>query len=373
MRPRPSLELAEAIKCRRLRQRLLRVGATPHALPPMDRVPLPRLQPGALILAFHQRGGAYQRYLVRPEGVAALRPLPVAALEELVVATRDELEHGALDGDRAARLLKLLSDQVLGGVGRALMQAERVLILPDGLLRLVPFQALDLAGEPLVARVPLSRAPCLALAGERGKGSGVALISPRYGGDKDHLAGARAEVARLAGRYPRARLLKGAEVTPGAVAALLALPLGVVHFAGHGLADLEPGATPELLLDAEGASLDLTRASARRCQTGLLVLAACSAGEAARFRDGQRRISPVSLSAALLAAGAGAVVAASWGTKDHLTAQLMDGFHASLARQGPAAALRKAQLNIRKRLTHAHPRLWAPYALYGGWRWRPDP
>lgn len=362
------LELAEAIKCRGLRARLLRVGATPHALPLLDRAPLPRLRQGELILAFHQRGKSYRRYLVRPEGVAALRPLDAALVDDLVVAARDELEHGPLDGEGVRRQLARLGDVVLGGVGRALRQAGRVLILPDGLLRLIPFHALDLDGEPLGARVALSRAPCLALAGEHGTGAGVALVQPSYSGDPRHLSGAKDEVAWLARHYPRARVLQGARVTAESVAAELARPLALVHFAGHGLADLEPDAAPELLLGPDGSALKVDQATARPVRARLVILAACSAGQAARFRDGERRVAPVTYTDALLAAGAGAVVAASWTVKDRLSAQMMSGLHMALASHPPDAALRTARQKIRARLERPHPRFWAPYALYGGWR-----
>ena len=363
-----SLEKLEATKCRLLRARLLKAGAVPHALPVLERVPLLRLATDEVLLSFVKMGGHYLRFVVRSGGVSTLNQLSVKRLDRMVIAARDELEHGPLDGKRAKELLAALSKALLQGAGPALRTARRLLILPDGMLRLAPYHILPLDGEPLAARLIVHRAPCLALAGVRARGAGAALVLPSYGGEPGHLAGARAEAANLSRRYPSAPKLQGKEATPRALAQLLSRPLGLIHFAGHGMADLEPGTTPELLLDGAGSVLDVAQATATPVKAGLILLASCSAGQAARFRDGERKVAQVAYTDVLLAAGAGAVVAASWRVKDRLSAQLMTDLHQYLSSKDPAAALRAAQLNIRRRLELAHPRLWGAYTLYGGWR-----
>jgi len=364
---RVSLEKLEASKCRLLRARLVKAGATPHALPLVDRVPLPRVGKGEVILSFVKMGNRYLRFMARADGVSTLKALSVERLDSMVMAARDEIEHGPLQGDRAAKRLAALGKELLHGAGQALRGSRRVLMLPDGLLRLVPFHALELDGEVLAMRLIVHRAPCLALAGARSRGSGAALVLPDYGGDPGHLAGAKGEVANLSRQLKGARILRGGEVTADALAGLLASPLEMVHFAGHGLADLTPGAAPELLLNAQGASLTVKRATARPVKVGMVVLAACSAGQAARFRDGKQQVAPVAFTDALLAAGAGSVVASSWRVKDRLSSDTLTRFHRHLAGRGPSDALRKVQLDLRKRLQSPHPRLWGAYAVYGGW------
>ncbi len=195
----------------------------------------------------------------------------------------------------------------------------------------------------------------------------MVIVLPDYGGGEEHLAGAREEAEELGRRHAGAKFLRGSAATAGSLAAALSSKGALVHFSGHGLADLEPGTAPELLLGG-GDSLGVARATARLVRAGLVVLASCSGGQAARFRDGGRLVAEVALTDALLAAGAGGVVAASWQTKDRLSAALMEVFHAQQGNLGPAAALGRAQLNLKIALNPPHPRFWAPYAMYGGWK-----
>jgi CHAT domain-containing protein len=183
---------------------------------------------------------------------------------------------------------------------------------------------------------------------------------PHYGGKG--LVGARREVEGIRIRYPEGRVWEGERATAARMVEALNAP-GVLHFVGHGLADLQPGTMPELLFGEKQAPLTLAALTRRPIRSRLVVLAACTAAFPALFRDGKRlwaRTGPVE---ALLARGAGAVVASSWLVKDKLSAEQMKLFYDKLDR-GPAAALTHSYRELIRRMHPPHPRFWAGYSVY---------
>jgi CHAT domain-containing protein len=69
-------------------------------------------------------------------------------------------------------------------------------------------------------------------------------------------------------------------------------------------------------------------------------------------------------------AGAPRVVASMWKVSDQATAALMDRFYRALLEQklAPAAALRQAQLELRKERRFSSPFAWAGFEMQGEWR-----
>jgi hypothetical protein len=319
------------------------------------------------LLSFFERGDRVFRYLVLRGRVIALWPLDRRATGALVIRTRDELEHGALDGSRAEGLLLSLQRWALGGVLGRLAGVRGLVLVPDGVLVAAPFQGLVLRRRPLrfVAEdLVLTRAPCMGLLRRAGPGQGRArVVVPVYGQDPRHLAGARAEAGLLAGALARV----GRQARPGVLERDLAEGRGVVHFAGHGLADLEHGEPPELEFPAGQRPVTVRSATRRPVRAALVVLSSCATAHAARFRDGRRLLAQTTLPDALLAAGAGAVVAAPWTVKDRWSARELAVFYRHLARLGPARALGRAKRRGIATLEPPHPRFWAAYSLYGGW------
>jgi CHAT domain-containing protein/Tfp pilus assembly protein PilF len=136
----------------------------------------------------------------------------------------------------------------------------------------------------------------------------------------------------------------------------------ILHFATHALIH---GEHPELsgvvladgfLQSYEIAGLDL--------RADLVVLSACSTavGEEV-WGEGV-----LGLPRSFLAAGAGGVVVTLWNVDDEATAELMQHFYAAMIRDGlsPAAALRRAQLEIHRQPRWRAPYFWAPFSLVGG-------
>lgn len=78
----------------------------------------------------------------------------------------------------------------------------------------------------------------------------------------------------------------------------------------------------------------------------------------------------VGLTRGFMAAGATRVVASLWDVADEATAELMSRFYRGLLRDGlsPAAALRRAQLELARERRWDSPAFWAGFVLQGDWR-----
>jgi CHAT domain-containing protein len=69
-------------------------------------------------------------------------------------------------------------------------------------------------------------------------------------------------------------------------------------------------------------------------------------------------------------AGAARVLASLWSVEDKATADLMGKLYRGMLREGltPAAALRKAQIEMARDPKRKSPYFWAGFSLQGEWR-----
>jgi len=77
------------------------------------------------------------------------------------------------------------------------------------------------------------------------------------------------------------------------------------------------------------------------------------------------------LSQGFFYAGANTVVSSLWQVPDRATAELMRYFYTEMLQNGrtAAAALRQAQLEIRKQRRWSDPYYWAAFMVQGDWAW----
>jgi len=147
----------------------------------------------------------------------------------------------------------------------------------------------------------------------------------------------------------------------------------IIHFATHGLLNSQH---PELsgvvlsLVDEEGRSQDgflrLHDIYNLKLGADLVVLSACKTGLGKDIKGEGL----VGLTRGFLYAGAPRVVASLWKVDDRATAELMKLFYQRMLRDGlrPAAALRRAQIDIQKLPRWAAPYYWAGFTLQGEWK-----
>ncbi|MFN0109547.1 MAG: CHAT domain-containing tetratricopeptide repeat protein [Blastocatellia bacterium] len=290
-----------------------------------------------------------------------------------------------------------LYDLLLKPAAAALQGKSRLVIVPDGPLWELPFQALmPTANRFLIEDKTISTAPSLTFLREmirvrekRGKQSAPANIlvvgNPALGGEE--LLAKRAELmgdkleplpfaeqqATLLGQLYKtnAKVLTGAVATEATVKAEMG-KYRILHLATHGVLDdrnpmyshlvlaqtgnnKEGGQTEDGLLEArELLDMDL--------QADLAVLSACETGRG-KIGAGEGMIG---LSWALFVAGVPTTVVSQWKVADKSTAELMVAFHQQLqAGQPKAEALRRAAQPMLKQPNSRHPFYWAGFTLVG--------
>lgn len=145
-----------------------------------------------------------------------------------------------------------------------------------------------------------------------------------------------------------------------------------IHFATHGFLD---DRYPELtglvlsLVDAEGRPrngfLRLTDVYNLELGADLVVLSGCQTALGREVRGEGL----MGLTRGFFHAGATRIVASLWPVRDRATAELMERFYHALLREGqaPSAALRAAQLALRRDPRWRDPYYWAPFVVQGDW------
>lgn len=319
--------------------------------------------------------------------------------------------EGTDDGQAPARAL---SKMVLGPVAKAL-SSNRLLIAADGALQLIPFAALQdvRTGRALIERHEVEAVPSASvlamLRGRRtaptGAGATVAILADpvftlhdaRIRGVESTAVASRSTDLERSLEDTGLRSLEPLPATRDEAAAIeshagqgrtftalgfqasRAVALGpqvasarIVHLASHALTDAR---RPELsgivlsLFDEQGRPQDgflgMADIYRLRLSADLVVLSACRTGLGKEVRGE----GVLGLTRGFLFAGTPRVVASVWKVSDRATAALMDRFYASLLEQhlSPGAALREAQLALRKERRFSSPFAWAGFVLHGDW------
>jgi tetratricopeptide (TPR) repeat protein len=377
-----AFDAVQPLKARTLLERVQgpeRERAGRPVVPPATAASLSAaLEPGERFLDVASGSEATLLFVVGPGGVR-VHPLagpPSAVAERLRLFGRLVSTPPAGDDPRAARALArtraALGDWLLGALREDLRGARRIVFAPDGELHGLSLAALSWAedgGSVLdsaeIAYVPSATVFLSARAAPHapaGRGL-LALGGPDPAGRP--LAGARSEVRMLAAGF--AEVDGHPAGLPVRDAASRMATSGLLHFAGHSeLDDRRPWRSGLLLgypprEDDDGwlRAADVARLA---LPAGLTVLASCSsAGGAVAGSEGV-----LGLSSAFLAAGVPTVVATLWPVDDRTSAALMRGFYRELSRGAPAAAaLRRAQLDLRRDPRTAHPACWAGFVVAG--------
>lgn len=377
---------------------------------PLDLAGVRRvLAPGTLLLTYSLGQQGSRLYAVGP----GPQDFAVARIDLGEVAVREEVRRfrasiqtarGRLGRRTLLQQSEQLGQRLLSPIAGQLARAERVLVVPDGALHLLPFGALGLPAPQgqhrfLIEAKPLHIASSVTLYAELSRpepeksatgdvvGFGDPLY-PRASGDEaaalrgavrsglrlDPLPWTRSELAalkRVAAKEPR--LWLGAEATEQR-AKSLAADSRIVHFACHAFVDeafpLESGLALSIPRPGQqGEENGLLQAwevfEKVRVDADLVTLSACQTAVGKEFA-GEGLLG---LTWAFQYAGARSVLASLWEVSDASTADLMRRFYGHWGRGGPKAeALRRAQLELLKHPATSAPFYWAAFELIGDWR-----
>lgn len=320
---------------------------------------------------------------------------PRRDIEAMVQQFRDAVRRPGA-GDGALRsAAHALYRAVVEPVAPRLEDFELLVIVPDGGLHALPFDALlteesDAAwsAQPYLARrwttLYSPSASIFTLFARDGSDTQtygadlVALGAPEFslladdaGRSLDDLPYASAEIAAIStfAAPERRDVRMGADATEArAREALVSVHPRVLHLATHGLVDpIEPGRSEIVLCPDAEAKYDghfrVMEIASARGRAGLVVLSACESGLGKVFRGE----GVVGLSRAFIAAGCRGAVVSLWPVSDESTAQLMTGFYRGmLGNRLPAVeAMRDARRDMFGGEDYAHPFYWAPFVVVG--------
>jgi CHAT domain-containing protein/tetratricopeptide (TPR) repeat protein len=385
------------------------LGFAPGATTPIDRGRLEALvPPGAAVLVFAMGYNDPWVYVVRRRAGAS-----DAAPRVDVTAT-----HLAVDFTRLSALCETFARQVatrdlaFGATARALYEAllqpvagqldgvSRLVIVPDGPLWDVPFQALitgrgryvledmTVSYAPSLATLSalearqssrVSRAPMLVALGDPAA-SVVGSADATRGAVGASLPEARREVIALGQLYgaSRSEVLTGTAASESALRRL-AGRASVLHIATHGLLDDRnpmysrlalaadpPRAAAELTDHLSDGRLEAWELVDMGLAADLVVLSACDTARGG-FGWGE---GVIGLSWSLFAAGASTAVVSQWPVDSASTTRLMIAFHRARLKRGgatvsPPAALRTAALSLLADPATRHPFYWAGFISLG--------
>lgn len=259
---------------------------------------------------------------------------------------------------------------------RRLQPNHRLLVIPSESLQRLPWAALRLDGAWLVERCIVQLVPSLRiwsiLAQRAAPGDDALLIGvSTFNGRAQNLASVKPSLDLVAQHWPgQVDTLRDEEVTRWRLLELAAGGelgrYGLLHIATHGRLLAQSGLFAHLRLANEDVLYnDLTRLGLRGA---LVVLAACD-GAAGEVLAGEEVLS---LSRALLIAGARDVIASNYPLYDNGVLKVLDPLYERLARGDDApTALAYAQRHVIEQgrvgdETLYSPLVWASFGVQGG-------
>jgi len=309
--------------------------------------------------------------VTREQATTVVLPILPGRLAKLVDQVRGPLSTsyaGRVDLARApfdTVASRDLYEALLAPVDDVIGTMQRLVVVPDGPLHALPFDALAIdSGEAVVDRFEVLELPSTRFLGGMPRNSGLDRRSPILV-MAGTAPGANDEVLAIRASWSVDRVVihDGDDATEGVMHEAARFP--IVHFATHAVADardplasfirLAPGGGDDGFLHAE-------EVTAARIPFQLVVLSACETSTGRPLRGEGL----MSLGRAFLAGGAHQVIGTLWPV-GAASAEFMGAFYARLAAGlSPATALRAAKLQVRRNPATAHPFFWAGFVHTAG-------
>ncbi len=306
---------------------------------------------------------------------------------------------------------KSLSDAIWKPVEDVLSQIagiENIIIIPDGPLSLLPFEALESKGKYLLERYSLrynisSSMMLLPATGEIPKKPSLIALAPVFADEETNFVNKSCErfagAARKTDSTSRSFSTDGTYITPLPATEVEVQEIyrvlsatdpfskyflkkdaneelikkgelaryDYIHFATHGLVNAQYPELSGLLLaqnkqSVEDGILYTGEIFGLKLKAQLVTLSACETALGKRVEgEGVR-----GLTSAFLLAGARTVVVSLWKVADESTARLMISFYNQLlSGKDKASSLREAKLSLLHDSKYAHPFYWAPFVQIG--------
>jgi CHAT domain-containing protein len=338
-------------------------------------------------LVYYFAGNELLAFVVGREGARVVRRL---ATVDVVTQAQVELRFQMGRAEMGSEYMAHHRDRLLRGVHDALgrlyqllvaplqeaIVAKRLLLIPYGVLHLIPFHALwDGAGYWL-ERVEITYVPSATIAVHKkgAKHNKPLFCFAGFAPYDARIPQAQAEIDTAATYFDVAQRYHDDAATIANLR-LAASTSDVLHLATHGL--FRPDNSFFSAIKLADGWVDVREIYRLNLSARLVVLSACESG-AGEVRAGDE---VVGLARGFLAAGTQNLIASLWNVHDSSAEELMGCFYATLQgkppydsmltntnledpnREQPAAALRAAQLKALR--TGEHPYYWAPFFAIG--------
>jgi CHAT domain-containing protein len=336
------------------------------------------------------------------KNTAGLRRLDAgrAKIEALTRTYLDAIRKKRNDVSLAGRIYDLL----VRPVSREPLP-DRLIIVPDGILHLLPFETLrDSSNSFLVENKTISYMPAstvlyilrsaksardnrrtLLAAGDvpyQNQGNVSAEVAKPSGVEQRLLRGMSDVFGTRLYDLPETReevldiksilrgdgvVLLGADATETAFKSQRLTDFKIIHLAAHAFSDSQFPERSGLVLgvdktNSDDGLLQVREIMGLRFDADLITLSACDTGVGKL--QGEEGVTD--LAEAFLVSGAKAVVASLWSADDTFTHALMDGFYTHILEgQDQAAALREAKLDLLAQYGQAPPYYWGAFILTG--------
>jgi CHAT domain-containing protein len=265
-----------------------------------------------------------------------------------------------------------LYDLLIKPLETEIEDASDLIIIPEGILWKLPFQALlDARQKYLIQKAPISYVPSLKVLHtlqKRTLSTGIRKVvgfgNPFNSAIKP-LPEAENEVKNLAAFYPSISYKIGVRATETALKEAMGAA-DILHLAVHGkLDEIEPMRSSILMAkDSQNdGNFEIEEIIGMTRSPELVILSACDTNDGQVF-NGEGLLS---LSWAFLAAGSKNVVGTEWKIDDQVTSQEMNLFHQKLSQNVRIAqSLQFAVLQqIEKKGIQNHPFYWACFVSIG--------
>ncbi|MEE9911019.1 MAG: CHAT domain-containing protein [Deltaproteobacteria bacterium] len=324
------------------------------------------IPPGESLVEFYYSGGDMFAFVLSAGGLQSVKLNPAGLVED-VAAFRQSLENprSGLTQTLAAKLYQRLFKPLEGA-----LRDRSIIIVAHGVLHYIPFIALHDGKTYLIDRYKIRLMPsasAMKYLQERknDKRGGILVFgNPDLGDRRYDLDFAQKEAVEVSKILPHSKILVRREATETAVHRY-GSDYNYLHFATHGQFRPENPLQSALLLspDAGGNGL-LTVDKLYSMQLGanLVTLSACETG-LGKVAGGDDL---VGLTRGFLYAGASSIVASLWKVDDLATSYLMIRFYRGMQKTDKLDALRKAQMETRRK--YPHPYYWASFQLTGSAR-----
>lgn len=315
------------------------------------------LSPDTCVIGYEIMGHDVIGWTLTHEHLSMNRlPLSAEDLTDHVTSVHASCRNGTLAVDAH---LAPLADALLTAATDGLETRKRLVIVPSGPLRILPFSILPWRGHPLVVTHTSSVVPSLGLIGDLMARKARTVKNPKIAAfgnpanmrwtsplgevsqalNLQHAEREAREVAKLGDAQPRCAEL----ATRTAVLESLR-EADIVHLATHAVFCSDAPLFSAFLL-ADGEQLSVLDLMAIESRCSLIVASACRTGES-RSTSGN---DVLGISRGLLACGASAAVVSLWPIDDAHTADFMIALYRGLLNgMDPARALQEAQIEFVK-------------------------